>query len=384
MGKRELLIAAAFLFFGFAVYRFTAPPADPSNPGFSPSRLIEQIRREVRGQRASAETTASVTHAVPETVREIRLAFGSGPITIVGEEREDIAAEMHVRSTGHDTAEAERLAKASHLKFDEAGPLLIIAADFPEEGRQTPTLRLKIPKRLGVRLEEKGGTLEITNVASVIIGTARGKSTIQRVAGAVTVTQRGSEITITDAGSVRLNTFSGAEARVSKVRGDAVFSLQAGDLRAEELGGGLEVESRSTEMQFDKLAGLKGPVRINANMGEVVFIGLRADTRIDGRRTDIRVDHAGGAPLAIYNDGDEPIEVTVPSTGFTIDALAIEGGVSLEAKLEKEGLKVETTGGADGDNSNTRRESRVAGAVRGGGPAITLRATGGDIVLRVR
>lgn len=383
MGKRELLIAAVFLFFGFAVYRFTAPPPDPSNPGFSPSRIIDHIRREVRGQRASAETTASTTRPVPDTVKEIRLVFRLGPITIVGEDREDIAAEMHVRSTGSDTSEAERLAKASQLKFDEAGALLIITGDFPEEGRQTPTLRLRVPKRLGVRIEEKGSTLEITSVASVIIGTGRGKSTVQRIAGTVTVTQRGSQITIADVGAVRLTTVGGADARVSKVRGDATFSLQDGELRAEELGGALEVESRNAEMQFDKLAELKGPVRINANMGEVVLIGLRADTRIDGRRTDIRVDHAGGAPLAIYNDGDEAIEVTVPPTGFTIDALAINGGISLEAKLESEGLKVETSGGAGGETS-TRKESRVAGGIRGGGPPITLRAIRGDIVLRAR
>src|SRR5688572_26097783 len=179
MGKRELLIAAAFVLLGFAVYRVTAPPGDPSRPGFSPSRIIDEIRREVRGQRASAESTTATTRAVPSTVTEIRLVFAIGTVTIVGEERDDIEAEMHVRSTGYDTAEAERLAKASHLKFDEAGELLIISGDFPVEGRQTPALRLKIPARLGVRMDEKGSTLEIANVASVLINAARGKSTIQ-------------------------------------------------------------------------------------------------------------------------------------------------------------------------------------------------------------
>ena len=384
MGKRELLIAAAFVLLGFGVYRVTAPPADPSRPGFSPSRIIDEIRREVRGQRASAETTTATTRAVPAAVTEIRLVFPVGAVTIVGEERDDIEAEMHVRSTGYDTAEAEGLAKASHLKFDEAAELLIISGEFPEAGRQTPTLRLKVPARLGVRMDEKGSALEITNVASVLINAARGKSTIQRIAGKVTVTQRGNEITITDVGSLRLNTVSGAEARVSRVRGDASFSMQTGDLRAEELGGGLEVEARNAEMQFEKLDNLKGPVRINANLGEVVLVGLRAETRIDGRRTDIRVDHAGGAPLAIYNDGDESIEVTVPPVGFTMDALAVDGRISLDPNLEESGLKLETIGGPRAESNNSREETRVIGAVRGGGPAITLRATRGDILLRSR
>jgi hypothetical protein len=384
MGKRELLIAVTVVVIGFGVYKFTAPPGDPSRSGFSLSAIVNEIRREIRGQRVTADATFTAAQAVPETVTEIRLAFNIGAVTIVGEDRDDVEAEMHVRSTGYDTEEATRLAKASHLQFDEAGALLIIAGKFPVEGRQTPTLRLKVPARLGVRMDEKGSTLQITNVASVLIAGGRGDTTIERVAGSVTVTQRGSEIVVRDVGALRLTTLSGAEARVSDVRGDAAFSLQSGEVRAEGLRGGLEVESRNTELLLDRLENLKGPVRINANLGEVVLVGLRADTRIDGRRTEIRVDLAGGGPLAIYNDGDEVIEVTVPSAGFTIDAVAAAGRVSLDPTLEEAGLRLTTTGGQD-DDSAAGAESRVAGTVGGGGSLITLRARrGGDIVLKAR
>jgi hypothetical protein len=384
MGKRELLIAVTFVVIGFAVYKLTAPPGDPSRSGSSLSAIVNEIRREIRGQRVTADTTFTAARAVPGTVTEIRLAFNIGAVTIVGEDRDDVEAEMDVRSTGYDTEEATRLAKASHLQFDEAGALLIIAGKFPVEGRQTPALRLKVPARLGVRMDEKGSTLQITNVASVVIAGGRGDTTIERVAGSVTVTQRGSEIVVRDVGALRLTTLSGAEARVSDVRGDAAFSLQSGEVRAEGLKGSLEVESRATELVFDRLENLKGPVRINANLGEVVLVGLRADTRIDGRRTEIRVDHAGGGPLAIYNDGDEVIEVTVPSAGFTIDAVAAGGRVSLDPALEEAGLRLITTGGQD-DDSAAGAESRVAGTVGGGGSLITLRARrGGDIVLKAR
>ena len=383
MGKRELLIAAVFLVLGFGVYHLTAPPADPSSRGFSIGRAIDGIRREVRGQRATAETTFTATRAVPDTIHEIRLTFSVGEITVIGEDREDVQAEMHVRSTGYDAAEAQRLAKASILTFDEAGPLLIIAGKFPVEGRQTPTVRLKVPARLGIRIDERGSSLQISSVASVLIGGGRGSSTIERIAGNVTVAQRGSEVTISDVGSLKLSMFSGAEAKVAKVRGDAVFSLQGGELRAQELGGALQVESRNAEMQFDKLDGLKAPVRVDVTGGEVIFIGLRADARIDARRADVRIDHAGGAPLSVYNEGEETIEVTVPAGGFSMDAVAVEGDISLDQKLEGSGLKRDAVGGDD-ERSNTRQETRVTGTVRGGGAPITLRATRGDIVLRAR
>ncbi len=214
MGKRELLIAFAFVFVGFAVYRVTAPPGEPSSTGFSLSKVFDEIRREIRGQRASAETTTTITHPVPEEVNELRVVFASGTITIIGEDREDIEAEFKVHSTGGDDAEAQRLAKESRLKFDEAGPLLIIASEYPEAGRQTPTLRLKVPARLGLRIDEKGSALEVENMASVTIGSGRGQSTIRHIEGPVIVTQRGNEIIISDVGSLRLTTFSGTEARV--------------------------------------------------------------------------------------------------------------------------------------------------------------------------
>ena len=387
MGKRELVIALLFIVAGFVVYQVTAPPSDPSSGGFSLRRMADEIRREIRGQRETAETTFAATRPVAATVTEVRLVFPVGTVTITGEDREDISAEMHVRSTGYDSAEAERLAKASVLEFDEAGELLIITAKFPVEGRQTPTLTLKIPSRLGVRMDDKGSTLEVSDVASVLIGSGRARTTVQRVAGEVTLTQRGSQLTVTDVGSLKLTTMSGVDARVASVRGDSSFSIQTGELIAEDLAGSVEVESRSAELQFDKLQNVKGPVRINANLGEVVMIGLGAETRIDGRRTEIRIEHAGGAPLAVYNEG-ETIELTVPPGGFTIDARATGGRVSVDPALTDAGLASASgepaePGKATAEDAATE-ESHVTGSVRGGGPPITLRTTRGDIVLRAR
>ena len=53
--------------------------------------------------------------------------------------------------------------------------------------------------------------------------------------------------------------------------------------------------------------------------------GLRSETRIDGRDTRIDVTIEQPAPLAIYNEQEEPSEVTLPAGGFQLDALAIDG-----------------------------------------------------------
>jgi len=383
MGKRELLLIVTFMVLGTVVYQVTASPPDPARASWSFAGMIQKMRREVSGNRASAKHESTFTAPAPASLRELRIVMRSGKITITGEDREDVAFAMEVSSTGYDQAEAERLAKETVVKLDQAGALLIATVDFPEAGRQTAALEIKVPKRLTLRLDEKSGVLTVSDLAGVVLGVARGETNIARINGLVQVTQRGSIITANDIETIRLNTFSGAEARITKVRGDASFILQGGELRAEEVAGAIEIESRNTDVRLAKLENNRRTIRVNANNGEVVLEGVQTETRIDGRDADIRVNQSKAAALSIYNDGDESIELTAPPDGFTIDAISTEGRLTADKALESAGVKVVESGGGDG-GSSPRHEFRANGAVHGGGPTVTLRATRGDISLRSR
>ena len=381
MGKRELLLAAVILVLGFVVYQFTAPPGDPSKPGFSFSRILDEVRREVRGQRESAEDTKLTKIPVPDTVREIRLdELSSTVVTIVGEDRADIEAEFHVRSSGYDVEEAKRLVTESNLKSDEAGALLILATKYPVEGRQSGRLTLKIPARLGVRTDGKSGVMTISKVESVAIGTARANTELTDIRGHVAVTQRGSQITVQNVGSVRLQTFS-AEAKLVDVRGDTTLNVQGGEFAAEQLHGALEVESRNSEMRFERLEKLRGPVRINASLGELLLAGLAVEARIDGRNTQIRVEPAVPVTLSVYNT-EEDVDIILPSGGMRLDLLATEGDVEVPDGL-KEQLTITPPPG-DSAAPVGRTEQRVAGDLFGGGPVMTVRVTRGEIILKTR
>jgi hypothetical protein len=89
---------------------------------------------------------------------------------------------------------------------------------------------------------------------------------------------------------------------------------------------------------------------------------------------------AAPVPLAIYNDGEEPLELTVPPGGITIDALSIDGKITLDGELEQAGLRVVAP--SDGTPNGDRQETRLNGSIKGGGPTITLRSERGDIALR--
>ena len=379
MGKRELLLVAAFVVIGAFVYQVTKPAGDPNRPGWSFGGIVEQIRREVRGNQGRAEVTTTQTVPAPATVREIRLEKFPSGVVILGEDRQDIEIELKVTSRAYDEAEAKKTAHDTKVLVDEAGEMLRLTMDYPPGGTQTATLSMKVPKRLALRLEDKGGRLTVSHLAAVFIGGAgRGETVISEIAGEVHVNQRGSTITITNVGSLRMTTVSAGEAKISGVKGDATLNFTGGEIRLEKLGGAVEVDSRNAELRFEQLDDLRGPLRIRDVGGEIDLVGVRCDTRIDGRESEVRVTQGAIAPLAIYNDNDgaDAIEVTLAEGGMKIDAAASNGRITLDDKLKAAGLKVE----AKGDAENPAH--RLEGVIGAGGPALILRATNGHIELR--
>jgi DUF4097 and DUF4098 domain-containing protein YvlB len=379
MGKRELLLGAAFVLIGIVVYQVTAPASDPARPRWSVGGIVESIRREVRGNQAQATAKIPSTIPVPKAVRELRIMVGSVNVTVVGEERDDIQAELDVTSNAYDAAEAERTAKATKLKVDEAGPVITVSIDFPPEGQQRASLSVKVPARLELRVE-KNNALVVTNAAALSV-TGRGDTTVASVPGAVHATQRGSVITLADIGPLKLTTLSGAEAKISNVNGDATLSLQGGELHGEGFTGSVEIESRNCDITLDKLEKVR-QTRINAVNGEVVVRGIQTELRIDGREADIRVEQTAPAMVSIYNEGNETVELTLPLGGLKIDARTVDGRLTIDDALGKSGVKVETTGSQGGETGSSREEQHVEAVIGGGGPLITIRARRGDISLR--
>lgn len=379
MGKRELLLAIIFVTFGFVVYQLTKPAGDP-NRGWSFGGIVQQIRREIGGQQARAQVTRSERIAVPPTLREVRIERQPSEVAVVGEDREDIEVELKVDSRAFDDAEAKKTANETKILVDHAGEVVRLTQFYPEGGRQTASWSIKVPKRLALRIDEKGGRVVISHVAAVNLGGAgRGETVITDVAGAVQANQRGSAITITNVGSVKLTTVNTGEAKISGVRGNVTLNVQGGEVRASNIEGSIEVEARNADLRFTELDKAKAPIRFNAIGGEVQLDGLQAETRIDGRHVEVRVNQAAPAPLSIYTD-DEIIEVTLPA-GVTVDALVVNGRANIDAPLEASGLKATESAG---NTDNTRKEIRIAGHVKSAGPLITLRSTRGEIVLRSR
>jgi hypothetical protein len=367
MGKRELLLICAFAAVGAVVYYATAPASAPGQQGFSLVRIVEGLRREIHGNRSSAEVTTTTAIPLKPGITEVRFETGNAPITITGEDRADFLCELQAWSSGYDETEAKKYAAETALKTTEAGVSLVIGIKFPEPATQRATLVVRMPKSMAVRIQPSRGKLEIHDVASVELVEARGQAMVSRVAGRVTATHRGGALTIEGASTLKLNT-RGSTVVLKDIKGEAVMQVQAGELRGQSLSGPVEIESNGTRITLDDLTTARRPIRINAVGGSVTMAGLRTDTRIDGRDTRIDVTLDQPAPVAIYNEAEEPMVVTLPAGGFQLDALATDGRLTVPEGL----VEVKTT----------ENEQRASGAIGGGGPTVTLRASRGNITIK--
>jgi hypothetical protein len=370
MGKRELLLVLGLIAAGAVTYSLTAPPSAPGGSSFSLSRTIEEVRRHIRGNRASAETTVTAAHQLSPSTSEITLALTTlaESLTITGEDRTDVASELHVWSNGYDEPEAKRLAGETVLKATEGGGRMNFTIAYPHTGRQRVNLTLRVPSRMRVSVPRFAGKLNVSRTAEVQLLDARENITIREVPGRVEVNQRGGELTLADTGAATVK-LRGVDATLSRVAGDLSIQSDGGEVTGSEIAGGLEINARAGDVSLDKLGKMTGPIHAMANEGTLRLIDVATETRVDARETEVTVALLRPTALTVSNEGGGTIEVTPAAGGLAIDVLTTGSG-TITAPEGYPSVETQGTG------------QRLAGAISGGGPAITLRAADGDIVIR--
>jgi hypothetical protein len=367
MGKRELLLIGGFILMGAVVYSLTAPESPTAGSGFSIANVINEARREIRGNRASAEVDSTTTTAIGPNVRELRVEARTVSLSIVGEDRADVSSELKVWSSGYEELEARKYAQETKLKATVAGDTLIVEIDYPRPAEQRSTLVVRVPKRLTVRVQPNRGKLQVRGVAAVDLVEVRGDVNVGEIAGRVTAVHRGGPLTIEAAETIKLN-MRGGGVTLKNISGSVSVLAQSGEVRGIGLRGPLEVDGNNTKILLEDLQTTEANVRLNTVGGSVSLAGVKSDLRLDARDTDVAVAIAQPASIAIYTEGEETTSVILPPGGFTLDALAVQSQLTLPAGLPE----VQTTA----------NEQRATGPVGGGGPTITLRSSRGPIVVK--
>ena len=372
MGKRELVLISVFVALGIVVYQLTAPPPPPGSEGISFSSIFRNMKRGIQGSRESASADSQQTVPIAADVKELRVNIArASDLTVAGEDRTDVAAEMHATARGFDQAEAKAVANATKLKVEQVGDALVVSLDNTA-ARTLPrnnyiaqmTIVLKVPRRLTLRVEPHFGRLIASKLAGAEIMGSRGETRLLGFTGRVALTHSGGALEIEDVPSLKLNARN-SRGTVKHVNGPMTVDAIGGELTISDIVGPLEIEARNTDVRIDGMKALKAPLRVNTTGGEIRVDGLRTDARLDGRNSVIEVTLAAAAPVTIYNLGE--IHVTAPPGGYALDAAATEGRITMDDG------EIKPSEGSD---------QRAAGPVRGGGPTLTLRATRGSITVR--
>jgi hypothetical protein len=363
MGKRELLIAAAFIVLGAIVYQFTAPPPKEGERSFSIGRIIDGFKREMREDSAQADFTQSGTIAVAADAEELRVNISRGvAVTIEGGDRPDIAYEMPVRSTGPDVASALENAKKSIVEIDDLGRQITVGTYFPPEGRQTASLTLKVPSRLMVRIES-GGRPNVRGVAALHLGRTSGELTAEDIRDAVAGTHQSGEITIRNAGTVDLTVVS-AQTRLTGIARGISLNARSGTCEVAGSGGPLEFTGTSTRLT---VTGHDGPIEIGGDGGRIQLVRPAKSVHVDIRRAEVEATLDAAVPVTILTS-DQPLRLVLEGAlPVEIDAIANHAAVDASA-LGLEAVR-------------TERAARLTHAFGDRTVRIVLRNSRGDIVL---
>jgi hypothetical protein len=192
-------------------------------------------------------------------------------------------------------------------------------------------VRVRVPYHYGLDIQTSGGKVEI-----------------EEIRGEIRARTSGGPIEIDEVeGRVELET-SGGEIEAEEIRGDLVARTSGGRIRASEVTGSVDAHTSG------------GPIEIRDVRG----------------RVDL---HTSGGAISV-RFSDEPEGVLETSGGGIEVEFHQDAGASLDAKTSGGRVEVEhgilTRGDLD--------PGHVVGDINGGGRALRLRASGGDIRIRER
>ena len=284
----------------------------------------------------------------------------------MGEDREDVASELHVWSNGYDEAEAQRLAKghAAQAEPRQAGRLTF-TLDYPKERRQRANSRCASRPRCGSASPGTPASSDDQRTGDVEARRdARRRDHSRRVAGRVSVVAPRRRSDDRDVGALKL-TASGTDVRLARVRGDATAQAQAGEITASELEGAVDIEGNDTDITVQSPGDRRRRSTSPPPTARCGSAASRTDTRVDARNAEVDPRDRAAAPSPSTARANEPIELTAPPR-------RLPARCGLHRRRPDHGCPrrwpaVKTEG----------NEQHASGPVNGGGPTITLRATAG-------
>jgi DUF4097 and DUF4098 domain-containing protein YvlB len=301
---------------------------------------------------------------------------------------------------------------------------------------------VSIPQKCEVDLKTSGGNIEMTDLdGSAVTRTSSGSIKLGKIAGQIEAADSGGDISIgesggnvvarTSSGSIRIGTVngksvtaknSGGSIEIGNVEGDVIAETSSGSIRINRVKGGLKAKDSGGDIVIGDIGGtaamqtssgsikLKsvngksdaknsgGSITIGQAGGESVIRTSSGSIQIGIAKGKLQADNSGGkievaeardVVLARTSSGHiavsfsttpkAPCRLEVSGGGINV-ALPKSAAVNLDAKAS--GGKVVSELAVTARGSSDKQAGVLQGTLNGGGPAIILRTSSGDINLK--
>ncbi len=326
--------------------------------------------------------TENLSQSVAEAT-QIKVLNSSGDINV--SPSPDAQAHLYVhkslRSDSQDAA--NKLNESTHPQFTQQGRVWVLdltAGNF-DHGRFN--LDLQLPADVPLVLNTRHGNISANQRgAGVEMATERGSLTAKDVKGNATLSMHHGDANVSAVtGNVEING-SGGDVMVSDVGGTlSVNGEYGGDSHYNKIAGQVRFKSSRTDLTFAKLDGdftmdrgdlrannLAGPFKLDTRSKAVHLENVTGDVRVDDTNASVEVTTRTPLGNIEISNARGGIEVALPANaGFQIDAESRSGDIQSDFPL---------------DVDNRRRDATARGTVGKGGPVVRLRAERGTIQIR--
>jgi DUF4097 and DUF4098 domain-containing protein YvlB len=256
-----------------------------------------------------------------------------------------------------------------------------------------------------VEARDSGGDITIDSAAGAVSASTSSGSIHLGEAGGERVTLRdsgGNIEVISAAGTVSAETSSGS-IKIKSAKGEITARDSGGDIFIGEAGGNVSAQTSSGSIRVDTVAGTSD---LKNSGGNIAVQTAHGDASLSTSSGSIRIGHAGGKVDARNSGGS----ITVSEAQAAVLARTSSGEASVNfAAIPKSESRVEVSGGgvkiglprsagldidarASGGNvvstipiatlvNGSPRQGSIQGKLNGGGPALILRSSSGDIRL---
>jgi DUF4097 and DUF4098 domain-containing protein YvlB len=321
-----------------------------------------------------------------------------GSISINTADRTDVVIEVKRRISGVSAATAQDALAAHEVTFDQEGDRVQVQAKFKPGFRASSNraaqklqveYRVLAPKQFNLDLLTSAGDISSTDLeGNAKVKTAAGGLKFESIKGNFDGLTSAGDINLTAAtGPVAVKT-SGGSIHLGQVDADTRAETSAGEITVKAAKAKLNAKTSGGEIHLGQLEGpteaqtSAGAIRVKVAQATLAAKTSGGEIKIEEARDTVRAETSAGSIEANFSAQPQSDCRLVTSGGSIVVKLDPELGFELDARTSAGEVRTElpvttTVIGKQGSG-------QLRGKLNGGGKALVLKTSAGDISIRKR